>query len=130
MPVARSEAELGRFLGFLFTAPSRPCDIAAVLASEREPLRAEHYLAHDSWNERETRFPPESFVTIAELRQAVLGWTFGERVPPGVPTSETMHKRCTLDSDGVQFSAWSSTRRNQKARNSFRSSACPPGGRS
>ena len=39
-------------------------------------------LAHDSWNEHETRFPRESFVTIPELRQAVAQWAFGEVVPP------------------------------------------------
>ena len=39
-------------------------------------------LAHDSWNEHETLFPSESFITIAELRRAVLDWGFGEQVPP------------------------------------------------
>lgn len=39
-------------------------------------------LAHDSWNEHETRFPPESFITIPELRTAVAEWAFGEDLPP------------------------------------------------
>ena len=39
-------------------------------------------LAHDSWNEHETLFPPESFITMTELRQAVVDWGFGEQVPP------------------------------------------------
>lgn len=39
-------------------------------------------LAHDSWNQHETMFPPESYVTIDQLRDVVLEWAFGERVLP------------------------------------------------
>lgn len=47
-------------------------------------------LAHDSWNVSETRFPREAFVTLAELREAVLQWAFGEGVfpPPAVRWAE------------------------------------------
>jgi hypothetical protein len=45
---------------------------------------SEGVLAHDSWNERETTFPPGSFVTTPELREAVLQWAFGAVVPPPV----------------------------------------------
>lgn len=39
-------------------------------------------LAHDSWNEHETLFPPESFITLSELRSAVVEWAFGDALPP------------------------------------------------
>jgi hypothetical protein len=39
-------------------------------------------LAHDSWNEDETLFPPESYVSLAQLREVVAEWAFGELVPP------------------------------------------------
>jgi hypothetical protein len=39
-------------------------------------------LAHDSWNEHETVLPPESFITMPQLRTAVLEWAFGEQIPP------------------------------------------------
>lgn len=44
--------------------------------------RSDVVLAHDSWNEHETAFPPESFITVAQLRAAVLRWAFGDEVPP------------------------------------------------
>jgi hypothetical protein len=44
--------------------------------------RPDVVLAHDSWNEHETRLPPESFVTTTQLRAAVLEWAFGEALPP------------------------------------------------
>ena len=39
--------------------------------------RADVVLAHDSWNEHETRLPPESFITVPQLRAAVIEWAFG-----------------------------------------------------
>jgi hypothetical protein len=39
-------------------------------------------LSHDSWNEHQTRLPAESFITITQLRAAVLDWAFGNDVPP------------------------------------------------
>jgi hypothetical protein len=39
-------------------------------------------LSHDSWNEHQTRLPAESFITISQLRTAVLAWAFGNDVPP------------------------------------------------
>ncbi|WP_166659443.1 Imm1 family immunity protein [Labedaea rhizosphaerae] len=50
--------------------------------TDGDSARPDVVLAHDSWNEHETLFPPESFITIAELRQAVVDWGFGEQVPP------------------------------------------------
>jgi hypothetical protein len=41
-------------------------------------------LTHDSWDRDGARFPPEAFVTITELRAAVLQWAFGEVFPPAV----------------------------------------------
>jgi hypothetical protein len=39
-------------------------------------------LTHDTWNPDDTRFPPESFVTVAQLRELVAQWEFGEVLPP------------------------------------------------
>jgi hypothetical protein len=39
-------------------------------------------LAHDSWNEHETLFPPESHITLNQLRDVVTQWAYGELVPP------------------------------------------------
>jgi hypothetical protein len=39
-------------------------------------------LAHDTWNPDDTRFPPESFISIDELRVVVSQWAFGEVLPP------------------------------------------------
>ncbi|HEX4700713.1 MAG TPA: Imm1 family immunity protein [Pseudonocardiaceae bacterium] len=44
--------------------------------------RTDVALAHDSWNEHETLFSPESFVTIPQLRAAVTAWAFGDDMPP------------------------------------------------
>jgi len=44
--------------------------------------RPDVMLAHDSWNEDETSFPTESFVSLAELREVIAEWAFGELVPP------------------------------------------------
>lgn len=44
--------------------------------------QADHTLAHDSWNEGETLFPPESYISLAQLREVVAQWAFGEFVPP------------------------------------------------
>jgi hypothetical protein len=41
-------------------------------------------LAHDSWNEHETLFPPESYISLAQLREVVAEWAYGAVVPPGV----------------------------------------------
>jgi hypothetical protein len=44
--------------------------------------RSDVVLAHDSWNEHETRLAPESFITVLQLRAAVMEWAFGDAVPP------------------------------------------------
>lgn len=44
--------------------------------------RTDVVLAHDSWNQHETLFPPESFITVAQLRTVVTEWAFGEVLPP------------------------------------------------
>lgn len=44
--------------------------------------RSDVVLAHDSWNEHETLFPPASFITVAQLRAVVVEWAFGETLPP------------------------------------------------
>lgn len=49
-----------------------------------EAGRTDVVLAHDSWNEHETVFPPEAFVTLSELHTLVMQWAFGETVPPPV----------------------------------------------
>jgi hypothetical protein len=40
------------------------------------------YLAHDSWNAAETQLLPDSFVTIPELRTAIIQWAYGEGILP------------------------------------------------
>lgn len=47
-----------------------------------ETQRPDVSLAHDSWNEDETLFPPESYISIAQLCGVVAQWAFGEVVPP------------------------------------------------
>lgn len=47
-----------------------------------EAGRSDVALAHDSWNADETRFPPESHITLAQLREVVAEWAYGELVPP------------------------------------------------
>ncbi len=39
-------------------------------------------LAHDNWHPVETALPPESFITLAELRTVLRQWAFGETLPP------------------------------------------------
>lgn len=39
-------------------------------------------LSHDSWGSEAMVFPPESFITVAQLRQVVLDWAFDEVQPP------------------------------------------------
>lgn len=39
-------------------------------------------LVHDSWNPGDTALPPESFVTVPELRPAVVEFAFGDMLPP------------------------------------------------
>lgn len=123
------DAELGRFLDFLFAAPTKPATSRLYLHEAVEPRRPEHelsnlrfqfdaehnaaaavillldqnnqlstwitaggvnadnvVLAHDSWNEHETLFPPGAFITVPQLREAVLQWAFGPVVPPPAVT--------------------------------------------
>jgi hypothetical protein len=44
--------------------------------------RTDIVLTHDSWNEHETHLPPESFITIPQLRAAVTEWAFDNAIPP------------------------------------------------
>jgi len=46
--------------------------------------RADVALTHDSWNEDETLFPPESYISLAQLREVVVEWAYGDLVPPAV----------------------------------------------
>jgi len=39
-------------------------------------------LVQDSSSPRDTRFPSESFITIAELREVITQWVFGDALPP------------------------------------------------
>jgi hypothetical protein len=39
-------------------------------------------LAHDTWHPGETALPPESFITVAQLRTVLAQWAFGEVLPP------------------------------------------------
>ena len=39
-------------------------------------------LAHDTWNPLETALPPESFITVDQLRTVLGQWAFGETLPP------------------------------------------------
>lgn len=39
-------------------------------------------LAHDTWHPDETALPPESFITLAQLRTVLAQWAFGEMLPP------------------------------------------------
>ncbi len=40
-------------------------------------------LAHDTWNVADTRMPPEAFITVPELREAITQWVVGDVLPPG-----------------------------------------------
>lgn len=48
----------------------------------RGEARANVALAHDSWHPVETALPPESFITVAELRAVLNQWAFGDTLPP------------------------------------------------
>ncbi|GAB3446619.1 Imm1 family immunity protein [Actinophytocola sediminis] len=39
-------------------------------------------LVHDAWNPGDTALPPEAFITVAELRAAVVEFVTGEVLPP------------------------------------------------
>lgn len=39
-------------------------------------------LVHDPWNPGGTVLPPESFITVPELRPAITEWAFGDVLPP------------------------------------------------
>lgn len=39
-------------------------------------------LTHDSWNPRERQFPSSALVELADLREAVRQWAFGDALPP------------------------------------------------
>lgn len=39
-------------------------------------------LVHDPWNPGDTALPPESFITVSELRPAVVEYAFGDVLPP------------------------------------------------
>ena len=39
-------------------------------------------LVHDTWNPGDTRLPPESFITIVELRESLVQWVVGDVLPP------------------------------------------------
>jgi len=39
-------------------------------------------LSHDSWDPDDNLFPLESFITVAELREVVTQWVFGDVLPP------------------------------------------------
>lgn len=39
-------------------------------------------LVHDPWNPGDTALPPESFITLPELRPAITEWAFGDVLPP------------------------------------------------
>lgn len=39
-------------------------------------------LTYDSWNPEDARFPPESFIALAQLRQLIVQWAFGDVLPP------------------------------------------------
>ncbi|TDP93918.1 hypothetical protein [Labedaea rhizosphaerae] len=43
-------------------------------------------LTHSTWSPEANRFPPESFITIAELRAVVVQWAFGDVLPPSAIT--------------------------------------------
>jgi hypothetical protein len=47
-----------------------------------DAARHDVVLTHDSWNPEDRRFPAESFITIAELRELVVRWAFGDVLPP------------------------------------------------
>jgi hypothetical protein len=44
--------------------------------------RANVLLAHDTWHPLETALPPESFISVPQLRTALSQWAFGETLPP------------------------------------------------
>ena len=50
--------------------------------TEGDAGRDDVFLTHDSWNPKERQFPPESFITVAQLREAVAQWAFGDVFPP------------------------------------------------
>lgn len=44
----------------------------------REDVR----LSHDSWDPDDNLLPPESFITVGELREVLTQWVFGDVLPP------------------------------------------------
>lgn len=48
----------------------------------RHPGVANVVLAHDTWHPLETALPPESFITVDQLRAMLGQWAFGETLPP------------------------------------------------
>lgn len=44
--------------------------------------RSDVILAHDSWNPNETIMPPESFITVPQLRDVVTQWVTQDKLPP------------------------------------------------
>lgn len=82
-------------LRFQFSAEHQVA-AAALLADDHEAdhlyrwvtrgdaARQDLVLSYDSWNEHETVFPPATFITLAQLREVVAQWAFGEILPPPV----------------------------------------------
>jgi hypothetical protein len=50
--------------------------------STGKPARDGVVLAHDTWHPDETTLPPESFITVDQLRTVLGQWAFGEALPP------------------------------------------------
>src|ERR1044072_2185195 len=48
--------------------------------------RDDVFLTHDTWTPDERRFPPESFITLDELKVVVAQWAFGDELPPPAVT--------------------------------------------
>jgi len=88
---ARPEHDLS-ILRFQFD-PDHQVAAAVVLADDRHDQvyqwmtrgdagHPDATLVHDSWNEHNTLLPPQSHITIPQLRTAITAWAFGEQIPP------------------------------------------------
>lgn len=57
--------------------------------AQGDAARDDVTLTQDPWNPTFSQFPPESFITIPQLREAVVQWAFGDVFPPPAVTWRT-----------------------------------------
>ncbi|MGH9893983.1 MAG: hypothetical protein ACREA0_18780 [bacterium] len=50
--------------------------------AQGDAYRDDVTLAQDPWNPTYTKFPPEAYITILQLRDAATQWALGDVLPP------------------------------------------------